>query len=164
MGISLWYQSKARSKVKIVGFRNHAHCPMSTCPHVHQFVAVQNRGPKNLPYVVLTTINFRDKPNSVFNKPMISNDQAVSSADLAHAIFRMAKLWPGECVLHIHTYTCLYDVCMYVRTYVRTHVCMYACIRADWGPAAPSGRRVLRVSWGCPAVLWGPSTSNSTWA
>ena len=34
--------------------------------------------------------------------------------------------------------------------------------RADWEPAAASGRRVLGVSWGCPAALWGPSTPNST--
>ena len=27
--------------------------------------------------------------------------------------------------------------------------------RADWEPAAASGRRVLGMSWGCPAVLWG---------
>ena len=34
--------------------------------------------------------------------------------------------------------------------------------RADWEPAATSGRRVLGVFWRCPAVLWGPSTPNPT--
>ena len=34
--------------------------------------------------------------------------------------------------------------------------------RADWEPAAASGRRVPGVSWGCPAALWGPSTLNPT--
>ena len=34
--------------------------------------------------------------------------------------------------------------------------------RADWEPAASSGRRVLGVFWRCPAVLWGPSTPNPT--
>ena len=33
---------------------------------------------------------------------------------------------------------------------------------ADWKPAAPRRRRVLGVPWRCPAVLWGPSTPNST--
>ena len=32
--------------------------------------------------------------------------------------------------------------------------------RVDWEPAAASGRRVLGVSWRCPAALWGPSTPN----
>ena len=27
--------------------------------------------------------------------------------------------------------------------------------RVDWEPAAPSRRRILGVSWGCPAALWG---------
>ena len=34
--------------------------------------------------------------------------------------------------------------------------------RADWEPAATSGRRALGVFWRCPAVLWGPSTPNPT--
>ena len=34
--------------------------------------------------------------------------------------------------------------------------------RADWEPAATSGRRVLGVFWRCPVVLWGPSTPNPT--
>ena len=34
--------------------------------------------------------------------------------------------------------------------------------RADWEPAATSGRRVLGVFWRCPAVLWGPSAPNPT--
>ena len=37
--------------------------------------------------------------------------------------------------------------------------------RADWGPAAPSGKctaGVPRVFWRCPAGLQGPSTHNST--
>ena len=34
--------------------------------------------------------------------------------------------------------------------------------RADWEPAATSGRRALGLFWRCPAVLWGPSTPNPT--
>ena len=34
--------------------------------------------------------------------------------------------------------------------------------RADWDPAAASGRRALGVFWRCPAALWGLSTPNPT--
>ena len=39
--------------------------------------------------------------------------------------------------------------------------------RVDSEAAAPSGRRTsggMGVLWRCPVVLWGPSTSNPTWA
>ena len=35
--------------------------------------------------------------------------------------------------------------------------------RVDWEPAAVSEQRALGVPWGCPAVLWGPSTANLIW-
>ena len=34
--------------------------------------------------------------------------------------------------------------------------------RANWEPAASSGRRALGVFWRCPAVLWGLSTPTPT--
>ena len=50
-------------------------------------------------------------------------------------------------VMALHSY-CLRSLCHPVLAYYR----------ADWEPAAPSGRCVLGVSWRCPAVLGGPST------
>ena len=41
-------------------------------------------------------------------------------------------------------------------------LCRSGWYRADWEPAAANGGRALGVSWGCPVVLWGPSTPNST--
>ena len=48
------------------------------------------------------------------------------------------------------------------------YLCMVSivCYRADWEPAATSGKcmaGVPGVFWRCPAALQGPSTHNSTW-
>merc|ERR1712185_268132 len=57
---------------------------------------------------------------------------------------------------HACPYSCRYAyACTYAYTYTYTY-------RADWEPAATSGRRALGVFWRCPAVLWGPSTPNPT--
>ena len=41
-------------------------------------------------------------------------------------------------------------------------ICSSLACRADWESAAPSRRRTLGVSWGCPAAVWGPPTPNPT--
>ena len=54
--------------------------------------------------------------------------------------------------------------CSHVQAMRRAHLLDGAVpsYRADWEPAAASGRRALVVPWGCPAVLWGLSTANRT--
>ena len=58
----------------------------------------------------------------------------------------------SKSLVYAHAYTHPYtNACTHPYTHACTHVYTHA-YRADWEPAAANGRRVLGVSWGCPAV------------